>query len=291
MKSIFKLFIMVVVLWLWTFHSSCQSKSEELKTTEAIGNESKEKVPINEKSIVDRFPTPEGFERVALESNSFGNYLRSLPLKPKNSPVLYYNGQQKLNANVYSAVIDLPIGKRDLHQCADAIMRLRAEYLWENKQYDKIHFNFTNGFQVDYLEWSKGRRIIIDGNKTYWDDGSSVASTDYNSFWDYLELIFSYAGTASLEKEMKPIEISAMQIGDVLIQGGYPGHAVIVVDMCENKKTGQKKYLLAQSYMPAQELQILKNPKYRDGNSWYDLENDVIQTPEWIFSGDDGRRF
>ena len=52
-----------------------------------------------------------------------------------------------------------------------------------------------------------------------------------------------------------------MQIGDVLIQGGSPGHAVIVVDMAENPATGEKLYLLAQSYMPAQDIQSAGEPE------------------------------
>lgn len=47
-------------------------------------------------------------------------------------------------------------------------MRLRAEYLWNQKQYDKIHFNFTNGFRINYTEFMKGKHIVVKGNKTYW---------------------------------------------------------------------------------------------------------------------------
>jgi hypothetical protein len=50
----------------------------------------------------------------------------------------------------------MEIGNKDLHQCADAVMRLRAEYLWNEERYDKIHFNFTNGFRVDYTKWIEG---------------------------------------------------------------------------------------------------------------------------------------
>ena len=38
---------------------------------------------INQKgnSIIERFLPPEGYERVAVEEKSFGNYLRTFPLK------------------------------------------------------------------------------------------------------------------------------------------------------------------------------------------------------------------
>ncbi|MBY0427558.1 MAG: DUF4846 domain-containing protein, partial [Cytophagales bacterium] len=83
------------------------------------------------KTIETRFQVPEGFERISLDNNSFGNYLRTLPLKPHGSQVMLYNGVVKPNLKIYEAVVSLKIGDKNLHQCADAIMRLRAEYLWK----------------------------------------------------------------------------------------------------------------------------------------------------------------
>ena len=81
-----------------------------------------------------------------------------------------------------------------------------------------------------------------------------------------MDYIFAYANTASLREELKTVKIDSMQIGDVFIQKGRPfGHAVIVVDMAKNDSTAQKLYMLAQSYMPAQETQILINPNNENG--------------------------
>ncbi|MFT6500952.1 MAG: hypothetical protein ACJASQ_001062 [Crocinitomicaceae bacterium] len=228
-----------------------------------------------------RFNPPKGFEREAVDSGSFAHYLRNLPLKEAGTLVKYYDGSSK-SSYVYDAVVDLDIGKRNLHQCADAVMRLKAEYLWDSKQYDKIHFNFTNGFRVDYSEWMKGKRMVVKGNKTYWVNGAARAN-NYQDFWKYMELIFNYAGTLSLDREMKSKPVDQMEIGDVFILGGSPGHAVIVADMVVNPNTGEKKFLLAQSYMPAQETQILKNP-INPTSPWYSADFDeVLTTPEWTF--------
>ena len=51
-------------------------------------------------------------------------------MKPANAPVLIYTGAQKWRQDVHAAVIDIDVGRRDLQQCADAIMRLRAEWLF-----------------------------------------------------------------------------------------------------------------------------------------------------------------
>lgn len=282
MKSFYSTLLMSLVF------SACSQNTNIEATTSATNTHS----IINQEgtSLQTRINPEEGYERLKLASNSFGNYLRPLPIKPHGTLVKHYDGSTKNNYNVYEAVIDLPIGKRDLHQCADAVMRLKAEYHWRQEEYDKIHFNFTNGFRVDYKEWMKGKRIIIDGNKTYW-SSPKTASNTYKDFWKYMEIIFSYAGTLSLSKELKAINVSDMQIGDVFIQGGSPEHAILVIDMTIHPTTDKKQFLLAQSYMPAQETQILKNPNNPD-SPWYDIEfGEILQTPEWIFYKEDLKRF
>lgn len=237
--------------------------------------------------LQDRFNTPNGFERINVDENSFAAWLRQLPLKPEGSKVKYYDGSIKEKPGVYLAVVDLPIGTKNLHQCADAVIRLRAEYLYDQKRYDEIRFHFTNGFLAEYSKWVEGYRIKVNGNEVSWVKSVEPSNTP-DTFWKYLETVFTYAGTLSLEKELKAVPINEMQIGDVFIQGGSPGHAVIVVDMAENLELGEKVFMLAQSYMPAQEIQILKNPSNGILSPWYILEIvDIFQTPEWRFTYND----
>ena len=184
----------------------------------------------------------------------------------------------------------MEIGERNLQQCADAVMRLKAEYLYNSDQFNKIHFNFTNGFRVDYSEWMKGKRIVVEGNKSYWQKQTTPSNT-YYSFRKYMDIIFAYAGTLSLSKEMTSVNLKDMKIGDVFIQGGSPGHAVIVVDIAVDS-ANNKVFLLAQSYMPAQDIHVLKNPNNKKISPWYnlDFEGDLV-TPEWTFTKSDLKRF
>jgi Domain of unknown function (4846) len=242
-------------------------------------------------TVESRFDAPTGYERTSESKNSFGNFLRNLPLKPVGSLVKYYDGSLKKKPNVYDAVVDLAIGIKDLHQCADAVMRLRADYLFEQKQYNAIHFNFTNGFRVDYSRWKNGERIVVKGNKTSWKK-TAQPSNSYATYWKYMEMIFNYAGTASLNKELKNREVADLQIGDVFIKGGFPGHAVIVVDVAVHSKTKKKIFLLAQSYMPAQEIQILKNPNDSSLSPWYsDDFGATLKTSEWTFKRSELKNF
>lgn len=284
--------LLLTVLILIVAVSACNLNNDK-KQEAPLLDENIEAIPtveVQKSTIEHRFGTPLGYTRISVDSSSFAYYLRSLPLKDITSQVRYYNGDYKTSHGVYVSVVDLPIGDKNLHQCADAIMRLRAEYLWRSGHYDDIHFNFTNGHKVAYRKWMDGNRMLINGNKTEWTKSASPSNT-YDDFWSYMELIFMYAGTASLEKELVSVDIDDMKIGDIFIKGGYPGHAVVVVDMSVNIESGKKAYMLAQSYMPAQELQILSNPTNGTISPWYILESGQVLTPEWDFSSSDLMRF
>jgi hypothetical protein len=240
------------------------------------------------KILMERFSLPEDYVRT--KADSFALFLRSFPLKENGAKVYLYNGAEKGNQAVVAAVLDIDVGEKDLQQCADGVMRLRAEYLYKNKLYDKIHFNFTNGFNAEYSKWRQGYRIKINGNNTSWHKAGE-ADNSIASFKKYLEMVFSYAGTLSLSKELKSIPLSDIQPGDVFIHGGSPGHAVIVMDVAQSS-AGTKIFMIAQSYMPAQNIHVLKN--WNDGNNspWYDLSNsDKLYSPEWTFEKTELKRF
>lgn len=236
-------------------------------------------------SLASRFRMPEGFERVPVEEGSYQDWLRNLPLKADGAPVLLFDGREKA-AQVHEAVIAMDIGSRDLQQCADAAIRLRAEYLYQSGNQDKIGFNFTNGFRADYKSWRSGKRIHVSGNTVIWTEGGTASDT-YDTFRSYLDTVFAYAGTLSLSKELKSVPLETLQAGDVFIQGGSPGHCVIVMDVGQNQ-AGEKCFMLAQSYMPAQEIHILKNNGRSEESPWYrPNEEDDLETPQWTFSWDD----
>lgn len=232
-------------------------------------------------SLLSRFNTPEGYVRIALRNKSFGAYLRNLPLYPFDHKVHYYNGRIK-QRDVYAAVLKFDVGRTDLQQCADAVMRLRAEYFYQQKNYDSIHFRLTNGFVVPFSKWMRGSRVRLNGINAVWVDGAA-SGNDYVSFRKYLDFIFSYAGTLSLDRSLYSKSVDSILPGDVFVQGGSPGHAVLVMDVAENKK-GERIFLLAQSYMPAQEIQVLKNIEDEDLSPWFTLkEGEKLHTPEWNF--------
>lgn len=242
-------------------------------------------------ALARRVAPPNGFERVPMPPGSFEDWLRHLPLKPGHPPVHLHDGRLKPNQDAHLAVVDIDVGPRDLQQCADAVMRLRAEFLFARQQLDRIRFNFTSGETARFSRWGEGYRPDIRGNRVTW---SKAAGSDrsHGALMAYLGVVFAYAGTASLARELQPVQdLRNLQAGDVLIQGGFPGHAVIVVDLVESRALGKRAFALVQSYMPAQEIHILRNPKAPE-SPWYDLEfGDTLQTPEWTFHKSHVRRF
>ena len=225
-------------------------------------------------NLAARIPTPQGYKRVDVTEGSFAHFLRYLPLKPAGSDLHYHTGQVK-ERKYAGAVVDMDFGKNSNEQCADAIIFLRASYLWKTRQYAKISFCFTNGFKAEYAKWAQGYRIR---NNNAWVK-TQKADYGYQSFRKYLNLVFQYAGTASLSQELKPIGrcwATDIQAGDVIIKGGFPGHAEMVVDVAENDK-GERIVLLAQSFMPAQEIEIFP--------LWFSPSSNGTRlvTPAWTF--------
>ena len=233
-------------------------------------------------TLESRILPPKGYERTVAEEGSLLQYLRTYPVKEDGSPVLLYDGSKKWNQDAHVAVMELPIENADLQQCADSIMRVYAEYFLASGQEDRISFHFTNGFEAEYTKWRDGYRIKVDGNQVSWEQ-SAEYDDSYETFVKYMRIVFSYAGTLSMDGEAEPISVEEMQPGDVFLKGGSPGHVVMVVDVCENAQ-GNRAFLLAQGYMPAQEFHILKNPT-NEVDPWYYEEEMVypFATPEYVF--------
>lgn len=240
-------------------------------------------------TLEERIMAPAGYERTSEEAGSLGAFIRSYGLKEDGAKVLLYDGSEKGNQNAHVAVFTLPIEERDLQQCADSVMRMYAEYFLATEQYDKMVFHYSNGFEAAYSKWIQGYKIKVKDGEASWVTDSSCDSS-YESFQEYMRLVFAYAGTYSMKSESEEISLSDIQIGDIFLKGGSPGHVVMVVDTCVDAD-GNKAFLLAQGYMPAQEFHVLKNPLHED-NPWY-YEEEVVYpfvTPEYTFDEGSLRR-
>lgn len=248
----------------------------------------KDYINVESPTIKTRIKPPSGFEYVTYPNDSFEEYVTNLTLLPDKSPVMIYDGRKKGNQNMHVAIIDLDVGKKDLQQCADAIMRIRAEYLFDTNQYDKIMFHLANGFLFKYTDYRNGYRLDVDyqNNSVKLVKTSSYNKT-YEAFRSYLDDVFNFANTVSLKDENLLTNINEIKPGDFFVDNK---HADIVVGVAYNKDTKQTVYLLAQSYIPAQSIHILKNT---DDSPWYyvDDKQEKIVTPAWTFKASDVYKF
>ena len=250
------------------------------------------KINEDKNTIKERFPAPKGYEWMEEQPNTFGYYLENFPLQKYGSPILKYDGTAIETQNLHEAIFDIDTGTKDLQQCADAIIRLRAEFLFKMKRFDDIKFHFTSGDLMTWNDYKNGTRAFVNGNSVQFRKTENFNDSKEN-FRKYLDLIFNYAGTISLNKETKPVlKTNELKTGDILITAGSPGHIVFISGVSENKN-GEKLFLLSEGFTPAQSIHLLKNPFDKEISPWYDLDVNSAETKtaRYYFQPSNFRRF
>ncbi|WP_335973854.1 DUF4846 domain-containing protein [Gaetbulibacter jejuensis] len=272
MKKILLVILALVVVGAFAYQfkpvkESVEIISSAIKTPDLVNKDSL--------TIQSRVNIPVGFKRVEYAKGSFQEYLRNYELKPFGSKIINYDDSQYFWQSGHVGVLEIPVPKNGLQQCADALIRVRSEYLWDNNRKDEIGFNFTSGHYCSWSKYAEGYRPKIDGNKVSF---HKTAAKDHSktNFYKYLNLIYTYSGTLSLYNELPKInDVSKLQIGDMLIKGGTPGHIAIICDEIVNE-TGDKLFLLFQGNTPAQSVHLVKNLEDSTISPWYKLEKDAV---------------
>jgi len=241
-------------------------------------------------TVESRLRTPFAHRRREVEPGSFGAWLRGLPLEPGRGVIHMFDGSKARTQRNHVAVVALDVGSSDLQQCADSIIRLRAEYLRASGREDEIAFRFTNGDLARWTDWRDGMRPTVRGSRVSW---SRMAARDasYASFRRYLDAVFMYAGTHSLERELEPVaDPSLVEPGDVFIVGGFPGHAMLVIDVAEGRG-GRRMFMLAQGLLPARDLHIVHDGGFIK-EYWHPARSTGrFYAGGWPFNYTDLRRF
>lgn len=225
------------------------------------------------------FAPPKGYTRVAVEPGTFGAWLRGLPLRPGGTPVRHFRGGEVLAGDDarLAGVAELDIGTANLQQCADSVIRLHAEWRWSSDQRERIAYRFTSGDLASWPRYAGGDRAKVTGSKVAW-VRSAKADSSRGAFRAYLDLVFTYAGTMSLEPLKPRPAREDVRPGDFFVLGGSPGHAVLVLDVAANPE-GRRVALLGQGFMPAQDFHVLSPGG--DDAPWFPLDGDTVATPFW----------
>lgn len=213
-------------------------------------------------TVSEAFPPPPGAHRVA--SDAFGAWLGELPLYEPGRQVLSYDGRPM--AMDAARVVNIPVGTRDLQQCADSALRLRAS--WERAVGRSPAFHYTSGDVSSWSAWAAGTRPRVSGNDVTFVAHAAAADDGDASFEAWLMNLFTYAGTRSLGLDTVPA--SEPQAGDLVVIPGSPGHAVVVLDVAQD--TSHTWVLVGQGFMPAMDFHVLSGPFA----GWFLVEGDVL---------------
>ena len=119
----------------------------------------------------------------------------------------------------------------------------------------------------------------MSGNSLKWITGVPADKT-HASLRSYLDIVYDYANTISLCKELK--SDSGFEVGSVIITPGSPGHCCIIIDQGA-LPDGSKVFKVAEGYMPAQSIYILSNPDEPEISPWYHLQKGIITTASYRF--------
>jgi hypothetical protein len=232
-------------------------------------------------TVKDAFTPPSGFSRVEVPPDSFKAYVRELALYPPDRKVLDYQGNVMAMPAV--RVVDMPVGNRDLQQCADSILRIRAE--WERKVGKSPAFHYTSGDLSSWSDWSAGTRLKVSGNTVSRVAKAAAPDASDASFERWLFALFMYAGTRSLPLDTVAATLP-VQPGDLLVTPGSPGHAVLVLDVAVGE--GGTKLLIGQGFMPAMDFHVVEAP---EGGAWFTMAGEVLETRPIAMSWAGHRRF
>jgi len=217
------------------------------------------------------------FPKEFTDKDSWPYFLKHLP--EKDAPILDYKGNPVSYQEKHTAIVDYDIGNKDLQQCADALMRLRAEYLFTQKRYSEIHFHFVSGQDYRFLDYCKGKRPVPNGNTVHFVYTDTV-DINHHNLRRYLDIVYSYASTISLAKELNDADRFA--IGTVVITPGSPGHCFIITDEATTS-SGDVVYKLVEGYTPAQSIYVLRNLAEPKLGYWHRLAKGDIETASYSF--------
>jgi hypothetical protein len=244
-----------------------------------------------------RFPPPAGFVRVPITAGTFAAFLRPLPLLGPGAPVVDHRGKTLYaspgeggpHENI-AAVVDIDVGARDLQQCADAVVRMHAEWRYARGDRD-LTYLAASGTPLSYRRWLAGERAVLAGGKLAVVPRARAQRDEHRVFRAWLDEVFAWTNTAALERDAAPVALSEVRAGDFFVLSGVPfGHAVLVLDVARDER-GRLALLLGQSFMPAQSFHVLRPSR---DVAWFVVDPTAAQvkTPFWApFPASSLRRF
>lgn len=226
-------------------------------------------------TVGEAYPPPPGATR--LPTDAYGAWLRSLPLRPDGVPIRTHDGRIVAHDG---RPVSLPLVRGDLQQCADSAIRLRAEFTRAVGDAGGLSFHATSGDPLPWRRFSGGERPRAVGNRIVWSPVDPAGQT-----WEaWLTAVFMWAGTRSLAAH-DTAPVATPRAGDMLIVGGSPGHAVVLLDVAT--RGAETLLLLGEGYMPAQDFHVEHGPQ----QGWWTWSDAGVDLGHWAMPADSLRRW
>jgi hypothetical protein len=120
---------------------------------------------------------------------------------------------------------------------------------------------------------------VASGNHITWTRAKAAPT------WEgYLSAVFTWAGTRSLQA-YETLPDTTPEPGDLLVQGGSPGHAVLLLDVA--RRGPDTLLLVGEGFMPAQDFHVELGPEA----GWWTWGAGGIDLPSWSFEAAHLRRW
>jgi len=226
-------------------------------------------------TVGDAYPPPTGATRTA--DDAFGAWLQALPLRPLGTPIRTHRGGVVRHDG---RPVSMPLVRGDLQQCADSVIRLRAEFARSRGAESDLSFHATSGDPLPWRRYASGEKPRAEGNRIVWSRVDPGLQT-----WDgWLSAVFMWAGTRSLAA-YETVTTRLPKAGDMLVVGGSPGHAVMLLDVAT--RGDQTLLLIGEGYMPAQDFHVEHGPE----SGWWVWSDTGVDLGHWDMPRESLRRW
>ena len=226
---------------------------------------SKDARPKVESILRQRFVDPRDYQRIAVDPETLGEWLRFLPLAAAGTEVTDGNGKTAIVtlAGFAAAVVAI-----DLHaeESADALLRLHAEWRFYKGDRATISYASNSGRLMPFSRWMAGERIVM--KKQDWDwavKAQPIANPSYADLRNFLDAAYQWTDPRALAIQGRVLDSTDVAPGDYFVHAGKDPTLVIVLDVAKNA-AGEPAMLLGHVAAPRQNMYVMRATK---DSAWF----------------------
>jgi len=221
--------------------------------------------PKAQSALKQRFPEPPGYQRIAVNPETLGEWLRHLPIAAPGTVVNDANGKAAIVtlAGFVAAVVAI-----DMHaeESADALLRLHAEWRFSKGDRESISYASNSGRMMPFARWIGGERIVL--KKQDWDwavKAAPLSNPTYMDLRNFLDAAYQWTDPSALAIQGKVLDATDVAPGDYFVHAGKDPTLVIVLDVAKNS-AGEPALLLAHVASPHQYMYVMRASKQ---SAWF----------------------